>query len=93
MINPKIEKNDFEKKSRIKSKIIIINIITLVVAFIPVYYCSNQFYKKNDSSLADIEGSLMKVVTFIITIFSIVVIYIIKEVIINFLKKKNSKNI
>ena len=67
MINPKIEKNDFEKKSRIKSKIIIINIITLVVAFIPVYYCSNQFYKKNDSSLADIEGSLMKVVKFIIT--------------------------
>tara|TARA_B100000902_G_C27117931_1_gene817086 strand:+ start:483 stop:749 length:267 start_codon:yes stop_codon:yes gene_type:complete len=88
MINPKIEKNDFEKKSRIKSKIIIINLITLVVAFIPVYYCSNQFYKINNSSLADIGGGLMMVVPFMITIFSIVVIYIIKEVIINFLKKR-----
>jgi|TARA_B100001964_G_C14150840_1_gene561956 hypothetical protein len=93
MINPKIEKNDIEKKSRIKSKIIIINLITLVVAFLPVYYCSNQFYKINDPSLAGIEGGLMMVVPFMITILSIVVIYIIKEVIIHFLKKRYSKNI
>ena len=42
--------------------------------------------------LADIEGCLlMMVVPFMITIFTIVVIYISKEVIINFLKKDIQK--
>ena len=42
--------------------------------------------------LADIEGGLlMMVVPFMITIFTIVVIYISKEVIINFLKKDIQK--
>ena len=42
--------------------------------------------------LADIEGGiLMMVVQFMITIFTIVVIYISKEVIINFLKKDIQK--
>jgi len=87
MRNPPIEKHLQQKK--IKSKIIIINILTLIICFVPIYSCS-VYAKKLDPIMGGIEGGITLIIPVLLTLFCITLIFFIKEVIIGKIKKNSS---
>ncbi len=87
MMNPPIEKHLQQKK--IKSKMIIINILTLIICFVPIYSCS-VYAKKLDPIMGGIEGVIMPIISVLLTLFCIILIFFIKEIIIGKIKKNSS---